>query len=70
MNPYEELVAEVNKQWKRLYPESEDASGKAILLRVKQIAEDRNCWLSIAKANEKEYQKIEKILKSQGVKIS
>jgi hypothetical protein len=31
----------------------------ALVMRIEKLAEDRDCWLANAKANQKEYQRME-----------
>ena len=55
------LAETINKAWIAAYPESSPVTEDAALrLRVRQLAEDRKCWMGNAKENNRELVRIDK----------
>lgn len=56
------LVRAVNDAWTSRYGGEAVEDEAALVLRIEKLAEDRDCWLANARANQKEYQKLERRL--------
>lgn len=63
MSPLESLAKAINEEWKRIYGEEcGDVSDVDLLaMRIRKIGDDRDCWVFNAKANQREYQRLEKL---------
>ena len=63
-NPHgsDALADAINDEWQRLYGGDKATTVEQLVLRVRQIAADRDCWVGNAKLNQKEYQRMEKRL--------
>lgn len=59
----EGLTSVINEEWIRLYGGEATRDPKALITRVRKIAEDRDCMLANWKASEAAYQKADKELK-------
>lgn len=54
----------INEAWKQMYNHDSPVDDiDALVKRIRLIADDRNCWLHNAKYNQKEYLKLEAIIK-------
>ena len=60
---FDKLSETINKRWFETYGGGPVYDLKALQARVIGIFDDRNCWMDNAKANNKEYLKLEKRLK-------
>lgn len=54
------LARAINDCWIGLYGGKPVSETDALILRVEKITEDRNCWMENAKANQKEYLRLER----------
>lgn len=61
-DPFQTLADAINKAWCDRYPGPPVSDPKQLAVRVEKLAEDRDCWMDNAKANQKEYLKLEKRL--------
>jgi hypothetical protein len=63
MTDFEQISKTINELWFETYKGGPVFDLKALQARVIGIFDDRNCWMDNAKANNKEYLKLEKKLK-------
>lgn len=57
------IVSAINAAWCDRYEGPPVIEKKQLITRVQKIAEDRDCWMANAKANQSEYIKLEKQIK-------
>lgn len=57
------IIDAINKAWTDRYGGDPVADTKALITRVVKLAEDRDSWMTNAKANQKEYIRLEEKLK-------
>ena len=60
---FEELAETINKEWIRLYGGEPVSDIAALKNRVSLIAIDRDCWVFNAKVNQKEYLRLDAIIR-------
>ena len=60
---FEELAETINKEWIRLYGGEPVSDIAALKNRIVQIAIDRDCWVFNAKVNQKEYLRLDAIIR-------
>lgn len=63
MKALDQLQEAINEAWIKAYGGVPVDSISALCSRIKTLADDRDCWLSNAKTNQKEYQRLEALLK-------
>ena len=59
MSDADRLAAVINKEWVAMYGGDIVSDVSALEKRVSLMARDRDCWVANAKANQKEYLRIE-----------
>lgn len=58
------LVSAINAAWCDRYAGPPVSDASQLVTRVEKLAEDRDCWLANARANQAEYIKLEKQVKT------
>lgn len=62
--PLDRLVRAINVAWISRYGGDAITDIAALENRINQIAADRDCWLANSKANQKEYLRLDAILRA------
>ena len=66
----ERVTSVINSVWVARYGGNEVTDIAALENRVNKLAEDRDCWLANAKANQKEYLRLDALNRQKRVQIT